>query len=94
VAKQREKKPVIVFKTTYLSERGIRTLGEHALSLPHGHPARATIRNLIQRWIDDGKLVTFPAEGGPDTELTFEDYAALMTGEDDELADAVVPEAA
>ena len=52
-------RPVLTFKTTYLSDVGIRTLGNHALALPKGHPARETIRLLIERWVRDGQPVDF-----------------------------------
>jgi hypothetical protein len=47
------------------SNRAIRVLGEHALSLPKHHPARTTITNLVRRYTE-GVVVEFDE---PDEEL-------------------------
>lgn len=71
------------FKTTYLSSKGIRVLGEHALGLPVGSPARGIITLLIERWVKEGRVVTFVGnESQTDLELnddlTADDFRDLM----------------
>lgn len=74
--KDAERPKMLTFKTTYLSDVGIRTLGNHALGLPKGDPARETIRLLIERWVKQGREVKFPTTG-PDTRLNVDPYAGL-----------------
>ena len=59
MTKRNKVRPNLRFKTTYLSDVGIRTLGTHALTLPANHPARTTIRLLIERWVEQGQPVDF-----------------------------------
>lgn len=69
---QNKQRPTTLnFKTTYLSDVGIKTLLTHALSLPSGHPARETIKLMAQRWTHEGREVAFVSalKGGPDLEL-------------------------
>lgn len=75
--RRKERKPTLTFKTTYLSDVGIRTLGQHALNLPKGDPARETIRLVIERWVREGQEVRFPASG-PEADDVFEDVEAVM----------------
>ena len=55
-AKQPEK--VYEPRTTYLSEKGVVVLLEHALGLPVGTPAREIIQLLAERW-HEGKPVAY-----------------------------------
>lgn len=39
----------VVFRQVHLTESTLQLLGEHALTLPANHPARAAIRLLLHR---------------------------------------------
>lgn len=63
MARRNDRAGVMVWRKVHLTDRSIRKLAEHALTLPVGHPARAIITLLVERW-SDGEEHVFADEPG------------------------------